>query len=96
MNVFELAHQVNDRLHGDDERKFDMMFILINEILFTYTLVNRDISSEMKMISEGNIDDIIMEEIDSSVGDIELEDKLSMIDYFHEAFKSFRYGFFHS
>ena len=96
MNVFELAHQVNDRLHGGDERKFEMMFIIINEILFTYTLVNRDISSEMEMISEGNIDDIIMAEIDSSMGDIELEDKLSMIDYFHESFESFRYGFFNS
>ena len=70
-----------------------MMFI-INEILFTYTLVNRDISSEMEMISEGSIDDIIMEEIGLSVDDIEVEDKLSIIDYFHEVFESFRYGFF--
>ena len=96
MNVFELAHQVNDRLNGGDESKFDMMFIIINEILFTFTLVSRDISFEMKMISEGDFDDIIMEAIELSVDDIELGDKLSMIDYFHEIFESFRYGFFNS
>ena len=94
MNVFELAHQVNDRLN--DESKFDMMFIIINEILFTFTLVSRDISFEMEMISEGDFDDIIMDAIELSVDDIELEDKLSMIDYFHEIFESFRYGFFNS
>ena len=96
MNVFELTHQVNDRLNGGDESKFDMMFIIINEILFTFTLVSRDISFEMEMISEGNFDDIIMETIELSVDDIELEDKLSMIDYFHEVFESFRYGFLNS
>ena len=94
MNVFELAHQVNDRLNGGDESKFDMMFIIINEILFTFTLVSRDISFEMEMISRGDFDDIIMEAIELSVDDIELKDKLSMIDYFHEIFESFRYGFF--
>ena len=96
MNVFELAHQVNDRLNDGDESKFDMMFIIINEILFTFTLVSRDISFEMEMISEGDFDDIIMEAIELTVDDIELEDKLSMIDYFHEVFESFRYGFFNS
>ena len=94
MNVFELAHQVNDRLNGGDESKFDMMFIIINEILFTFTLVSRDISFEMEMISEGYFDNIIMEAIELSVDSIELENKLSMIDYFHEVFESFRYGFF--
>ena len=96
MNVFELTHQVNDRLNGGDESKFDMMFIIINEILFIFTLVSRDISFEMEIISEGDFDDIIMEAIELSVDDIELEDKLSTIDYFHEVFESFRYVFFYS
>ena len=96
MNVFELAHQVNDRLNGGDESKFDMMFIIINEILFTFTLVSRDISFEMGMVSEGNFDGIIMEVIELSVDGIGVEGKLSMIDYFHEVFESFRYGFFNS
>ena len=96
MNVFELTHQVNNRLNGGDESKFDMIFIIINEILFTFTLVSRDISLEMEMVSEGGFDDIIMEAIELSVSDIELDDKLSMIDYFHEVFESFRYGFLNS
>ena len=90
MNVFELAHQVNDRLNGGDESKFDMMFIIINEILFAFE--DRYGTFEGKMISEGVLDDNIMAIIELYMDDIDLEDELSMVYFFQGKFLYYRLG----
>ena len=44
------------------------------------------------MVSEGDLDDIIMEIIELYIDDIDLEDELSMIGFFHQKFVFFRSG----
>ena len=84
MNVFGLAHQVNGRLYGGDESKFDMIFIIVNEILFAFK--DRYDTFEGEMISEGEFDDNIMLIIELYMDDIDLKDELSMIYFFREKF----------
>ena len=90
MSLIELTHQVNDRLNGGDKSKLIMMFIIVNEILFAYKTCHGEDVKEM--VSEGDLDDIIMEIIELYIDDIDLEDELSMIGFFHQKFVFFRSG----
>ena len=90
MNVFEIVHQVNNRLYGDDVSKFDMVFIIVNEFLYSYKVYCREQFARGKLLS-GDFDSNIVGLINEYMNELALSDgNLSMLEYFNEEFKFFR------
>ena len=54
MNLFELAHQVNDRLNGGDEGKFPITLIVVSEILYALEPINY-FNSNTYWVSSGDL-----------------------------------------
>ena len=63
MNVFELSHQVNDRLNGGDESKFSITLAIVNEILY-YRKMVFSFKESVNLISRGDFDERISYIID--------------------------------
>lgn len=90
MNVFEVAHQVNDRLYGGNESMFEMVFIIVSEFLSSYKPYCRVQFAKEKLLSN-HFDFSIVGMIDAYMNDpISSEGRLSMINYFHRKFKYYR------
>ena len=97
MNVFELAHQVNDRLHNGDESKFLITFAVVNEFLSSCRILGPLlIKLFAALISYGNFDDEIMSIINACINcssafnhgeSRTLIDEFAMINYLHNYFK---------
>ena len=85
MNVFQLIHEVNRRVNGDDEeKKLAVTFLIINKLLLYYELINGPIGFHMgtSIISSGKEDD----KIKSLVNELDNESESKMLENVHNHF----------
>ena len=85
MDVFELAHQVNERLYGGGKVKFKIIFHYLNILKKLYASHgNGEFNEFTRTLSEGNLDEYMMGMVECLEDGIDLEklaDKLSKNDY---------------
>ena len=61
MNVFKVAHWVNDRLNDGDKNIFPVMFTIVNELLSSNKIIGSFIIKVLASeISKGTFDEEIM------------------------------------